>query len=384
MIGFEFRTSDQIHFGRGSISKLDTILPTDVTRVLVVSGRHNADNNPAIAALSARNIDIHHLVLSGEPDADTIDTQASIVRQKQIEWVIAIGGGSVLDAGKAIAMLVTNAGKTLDYIEVVGKGKKISKPALPLVAIPTTAGTGSEVTKNAVIIIRDKKAKASLRSPLMIPNAAIIDAELMASLPPSPTAHTGMDALTQVMEAYLSSKSNLLIDSLCENAIRMGFAALPRVYADGGDMDAREEMAYVSLIGGIALANAGLGAVHGFAASLGGMFDVPHGIICACFLPVVFEANYAALLNMDKKHPVLRKYSRIAELLGYGEDGIEQVFTRLYDLRGEFEIPGMRKFGVEKTMAGEIADLTAATSSIRGNPVGLSRKELIEILIKCV
>jgi len=384
MIGFEFATSSQIIFGRGSIAKLETVLPKEVKRILVISGRHNAENNPVMQALVGRDLEIHTIILSGEPESGFIDEQAKIARKSHSEWVIAIGGGSVMDAGKAIAMLAANGGETLDYIEVVGRGQKFTRPALPMVAIPTTAGTGSEVTKNGVIIVREKSAKASLRSPLMIPRVALIDPELMVSLPPYPTAYTGLDALTQVLEAYLTQKANLFVDSLCENAMRMGFSALPKVFANGSDLDAREEMAYVSLVGGIALANAGLGAVHGFAAALGGMFDIPHGVICACFLPVVFETNYLALKKANKKHPTLQKYGKIAELAGYGENGLEALFTRLYELRELFEIPGMRKFEVERSMAGEIADLTANTSSIRGNPVALSRNDLIEILMKCV
>lgn len=384
MIGFEFATSSQIIFGRGTIARLESVLPKEVKRILVISGRHNAENNPVMQALAGRDLEIHTIILSGEPEAGFIDEQAKNARKLQSEWVIAIGGGSVMDAGKAIAMLAANGSETLDYIEVVGRGQKITRPAMPMVAIPTTAGTGSEVTKNGVIIVREKNAKASLRSPLMIPRVALIDPELMVSLPPYPTAYTGMDALTQVMEAYLTQKANLFVDSLCENAMRMGFSALPKVFANGSDLDAREEMAYVSLVGGIALANAGLGAVHGFAASLGGMFDIPHGVICACFLPVVFETNYLALKKANKKHPALQKYGKIAAYAGYGENGLEALFTRLYELREQFEIPGMRKFGVERSMAGEIADLTANTSSIRGNPVALSRNDLIEILMKCI
>jgi alcohol dehydrogenase class IV len=218
----------------------------------------------------------------------------------------------------------------------------------------------------------------------MIPDAAIIDSDLMLSVPPDVTAYTGMDALTQVLESFLSSRSNILIDTLCEKALPLALEALPIVFADGQNAEAREKMAYVSLIGGIALANAGLGAVHGFAAAIGGMFDAPHGLICACFLPVVFEANYLAILKKKPKDPILAKFRWFASLCGNKSGEVIDAIETLYDLRFRLNIPGMRKFGMDRSMVGEIAQAAAKTSSMKGNPVELSREQLMEIYLKCV
>jgi len=381
---FDFATSKQIHFGRGSLSRLADYLGDPQGPVLLVTGQHNASDNAVLALLRERGISFLQAIISGEPDSTLIDEEAGRARSAGVRQVISFGGGSVMDGGKAIAMLITNGGTCLDYAEIVGKGTKITKSSLPHIAIPTTAGTGSEVTRNAVIIFREKKVKASIRSPLMIPDVAIVDPETMRSVPPDVTAATGMDALTQVIESFLSSRSTILVDSLCEKAIPLAFESLAMAYEDGDNLNTREKMAYVSLIGGIALANAGLGAVHGFAAAIGGMYDVPHGVVCACFLPVVFEANYTNLQKKKPGHPAIAKYSKIAQYMGSPKGDIGKAVEGLYDLRFRLTIPGMRKYGMNRSMAGEIAEVTARASSMKGNPVELSFEQLTEIFIKCV
>lgn len=384
MQSFDFATSGHIHFGRGSLSRLVDYLGVDTSPVLLLTGKHNAVDNPILPIIHARTIDLHQAVISGEPDSDIIDQEAKKAREAGVKAVISFGGGSVLDSGKAIAMLISNGGNCLDYAEIVGKGKKITQPSVPHFALPTTAGTGSEVTKNAVIIFKDKKVKASIRSPLMIPQVAIVDPEWMRTVPPEVTASTGMDALTQVLESYLSSKSTILVDSLCEKAIPMAFESLVKVYENGTDLDAREDMAYVSLIGGVSLANAGLGAVHGFAAAIGGIYPIPHGSICACFLPVVFEANFQALMKKNPNHPAIAKCKQIARYSGIKNGDVSKLIDKLYNLRFDLNIPGMKKFGINRSMAGEIAESTAKTSSMKGNPIDLSFDQLVEIFIKCV
>ena len=381
---FDFATSRQIHFGRGSVSRLADYLDNTNGPVLLVTGRHNASDNPVLTLLRERGVSFLQAVIPGEPDSTLVDQEVDKARTAGVKQVISFGGGSVMDGGKAIAMLVTNGGTCLDYAEIVGKGTKITKSSLPHVAIPTTAGTGSEVTRNAVIIFREKKVKASIRSPLMIPDVAIIDSETMRTVPPDITAATGMDALTQVIESFLSSRSTILVDSLCEKAIPLAFESLAAAYEDGENQNARDKMAYVSLIGGIALANAGLGAVHGFAAAIGGLYDVPHGVVCACFLPVVFETNYSILQKKKPGHPAIAKYHRIAQYLGSSNGDISKAIEALYDLRFRLNIPGMRKYGMDRSMAGDIAELTSRTSSMKGNPTELTFAQLTEIFIKCV
>jgi alcohol dehydrogenase class IV len=229
--------------------------------------------------------------------------------------VIGLGGGSVLDAAKAIAALMTNGGHPLDYLEVVGRGQALRVPAAAMIAIPTTAGTGTEVTRNAVLGSPEHHVKVSLRSPLMLPRLALVDPELTYDLPPALTASTGLDALTQLLEPFVSHQGNPMTDALCREGLRRAAQALPRVFANGQDRAAREDMALASLFGGLALANAKLGAVHGLAAPIGGMFPAPHGAVCAALLPHVMAINVRALRDRQPDAEALRRYDQAAQLL---------------------------------------------------------------------
>ena len=208
-----------------------------------------------------------------------------LARREQCDLVIAFGGGSAIDAGKAIAALLANGGELTDYLEVIGKGQPLRHPSVPFIAVPTTAGTGSEVTRNAVLASAEHQVKVSMRSPLMLPRLAVVDPELTLELPPAVTASTGLDALTQLIEPYVSIRANPLTDGFCLEGLRRVSRSLRRAYHAGRDITAREDMSLASLLGGLALANAGLGVVHGFAAPVGGMFHAPHGAICAALLP---------------------------------------------------------------------------------------------------
>ena len=231
---------------------------------------------------------VHHVRVDGEP---TIEDARRAAAHADVEIVVAIGGGSALDLGKAAAALIANGGDPLRYLEVIGEGRPLERPSLPCVAIPTTAGTGSEVTRNAVLGSPTHGVKASLRSPHMLPAVALVDPELTYDLPPALTASTGLDALTQLIEPFVSARANAFVDAICRDAIPRVIAALPKAFA--GDRAARADMAYASLCGGLALANAGLGAVHGFAGPIGGRFPAPHGAICAVLLPHVVAINAA-------------------------------------------------------------------------------------------
>ena len=382
---FEFATSTQIIFGRGSIQKFSTLIPELGSACLVITGRHSNERNPVIEILDRSNVNYHIFTVSGEPTDTVIHQGVAQAVQQKADFILAMGGGSVLDAGKAIGMLVANGGEVLDYIEVVGRGKKISKPSLPVIAIPTTAGTGSEVTKNAVITLTGVKIKASLRSALMLPRLAVVDPELLLSLPPQFTATTGMDALTQVIEPYLSNKANLLTDSLCLPAIRMGFESLSDCYHHPEDIDAREKMAYVSLMGGIALANAGLGAVHGYAAAIGGMFPIAHGAICAGLLPAVFEGNYRTLSGREPGNPALNKYQVLTETIPANKSGtVEGLFDCLYKLQQDIHIPKLTELGFDPARIPEVVEKASVASSMKANPIRLNNHELVDILNKCI
>jgi len=296
--------------------------------------------------------------------------------------VAAIGGGSVIDTGKAAAMLLGNGGDPLDYLEVIGGGQAISRPSAPYVAVPTTAGTGAEVTANAVLASPEHQVKASLRGAAMLPRAALVDPLLTGSCPPQVTAASGMDALTQCLEPFVSPQASPLSDAMAREGIRRAAAGLRRAYADGSDLAARADMAVASVAGGMALANAKLGAVHGLAGVLGGTVAVPHGVACAALLAPVIEANVAALRAAGPPdHPALARYAEAAALLtGHPaatiEDGVAWVRRTLALLA----IPGLSTFGLVPEQTGGIAAQALRSSSMRGNPVALTEASLRVIL----
>jgi len=298
------------------------------------------------------------------------------------DMVIAIGGGSVLDGGKAIAALAVNAGDPLQYLEVIGQGRPLERHPLPIIAIPTTAGTGSEVTRNAVLASPDHGVKVSLRHEWMLPRIALVDPELTYGLPPEITASTGLDALTQLIEPYVSSRANPMTDALCLEGLQRVARSLHRAWEDGQDRQAREDMALASLLGGMALANAGLGAVHGLAAPLGGLKPVPHGVACAALLPHVMEVNLFAL---PSEHPVRGKYTAVARLLtGNPEasamDGIHWVRSMVETL----QVPRLGDYGLGAEDLESIAGRALSASSMKANPVPLRMETLVEVLTRAL
>src|SRR5579863_1626122 len=321
MSPFEFATAGRIVFGAGTFAQLNGIVAGFGKRPLIVTGRR------PIEGLAGA-----HFAVAGEPTIILIREGVSAFRDAACDCVVSIGGGSAIDAGKAIAAAAANSGDLLDYLEVIGRGQPLQSPPTPFIAVPTTAGTGSEVTRNAVLGSPQHGVKVSLRSPLMLPRVAIVDPELTRGLPPPITASTGLDALTQLIEPYVSWRANALIDSLCLDGIRHASASLLRAFRDGSDMEARNGMAYASLLGGLALANAGLGVVHGFAAPIGGMFDAPHGAVCAALLPAGMSANIRALRERGPQSSALERYGEIARILtkdpgAIPEDGAEWIGT---------------------------------------------------------
>ena len=235
-----------------------------------------------------------------------------LAKAERCELVIGFGGGSALDAAKAIAAMLANGGELLDYLEIIGRGKPLTKPSAPFIAIPTTAGTGAEVTRNAVLASPEHKVKVSLRSPLMLAKVAVVDPELTYDLPSALTASTGLDALTQLIEPFVCNRANPMTDGLCVEGLRRAARSLRMAFGKGRDQDAREDMAVASLFGGMALSNAGLGAVHGFAGPIGGSFSAPHGAICAALLPHVMAMNLRALRQRDPHGAALFRYEEAA------------------------------------------------------------------------
>lgn len=373
---FEFATAARIIFGEGTAATLPDLVRGFGARPLVVTGASPERIAPLISSLSAQNF-----AVPSEPTVDLVREGARLVHSAKCDVIVSIGGGSAIDAGKAIAIIATNGGEPLEFLEVVGKGRTLSVPPLPYIAVPTTAGTGSEVTRNAVLASTGHGVKASLRSPLMLARVALVDPELTYGLPPTITAYTGLDALTQLIEPYVSARANPLVDAICAEGLRRIARSLRRAYHDGADRDARRDMSLASLFGGLALANAGLGVVHGFAAPLGGGFHAPHGALCAALLPHGMAANVSALRARSPQHPALARYITIARLLtGRNEATADDGVAWVRALCAELNIPALRNWGITEPDLPGIAEMATHASSMKANPLQLTSEELLAVL----
>ena len=348
-------------------------------RCLLVTGSRPGRCDWLLEDLRSVMDDVRCVALKGEPETAFISAQAEAARQAGSDVVVAIGGGSVIDAGKALAALAANGGDVFTYLEVVGQGRPLEHEPLPMVAVPTTAGTGAEVTANAVLLSPAHGVKASLRAPGLIPSLAVVDPELAVSLPPRQTCASGMDALTQLMECFVSHAASPLTDPLCRDGMTRAGRSLSRAVTHGADLEARSDMALASLFSGMALANARLGAVHGFAAPLGGMLGAAHGEICAALLPHVMEANVRVLRRVAPDHPALVRYGEVGRLLTgrpEAEAGLEFVRALCFDLG----VRGLAELGLTEDLMDEVSEKAARASSMHGNPVVLDHDELVGIL----
>jgi len=399
-MSFEFATAGRIVFGCGTLAQAAPAAAAFGRRALVVTGRNPERAAPLLDALLKEGVAFETFAVSGEPTIENARQAAAF----SADVVIGFGGGSVIDLAKAAAALMTNPGDPLDYLEVIGKGMPLTERPAPCIAIPTTAGTGAEVTKNAVLASPEHKVKVSMRHPLMIPDLAIVDPECTLSMPPAVTASTGLDALTQLLEAFISKKANPMTAGFCREGLPRAVRSLRRVFENGDDLAAREEMAMASLFGGLALANAGLGAVHGFAGPLGGMFSAPHGMVCAALLPHVMKANLNALVGRasciqgrvssgtpnthklsEYREPcptlffqALEKLEEFARMTGNStaEEGIDWLAGLCRDL----QVPPLSALGITESDFPEIVEKSKNSSSMKGNPVELSDAELMQIL----
>ena len=382
---FEFATATHIVFGEGKLAEVAPAAAATGRRALLVTGRSVDRAAPLARALEAAALLAAPFPVSGEPTIELIRSGAEYARTERCDLVIAMGGGSAIDAGKALAALLTNPGEPLDYLEVVGRGQPLERPSAPFIAIPTTAGTGSEVTRNAVLAAPERRVKASLRSAHMLPRLAVVDPQLAFDLPRAVTASTGLDALTQLIEPYVSSRSNPMTDLFCIEGMRYAAEALPLAYDNGCDRAARSAMSWAALLGGLALANAGLGAVHGFAAPVGGMFAAPHGAICAAVLPHAMEINVEALRRRAPASPSLKRYDEVARLLtgspqaGAG-DGVQWVAA----LCRRLQIPPLATYGLTEADIPELVTRAAQASSMKANPIALTPDELREIVARAI
>ena len=385
-MSFEFATAARLLFGSGKLAEVPAALRAQgVRRTLVATNLPGPGVDRLRSLLAAAAIESVVLVVDHEPTVDSVSAGRAQIGRESCDAVVGLGGGSAMDTAKAAAALATNQGDLLDYLEVVGRGRPLQARPLPFVAIPTTAGSGAEVTRNAVIGVPAAKVKVSLRSPCLLPILAVLDPDLLDGLPRPVVACSGLDALSHLLEALVSSRANPLTDALAVEGLRRSARALRRAYTSGMQADTREDLMLASLCGGLCLANGGLGAVHGFAAPLGGMLHAPHGAICAALLAPVMEANLLALAEREPEHPARARYLEIAEIVtGRHGAGTEDGVASVRDLCQALEVRGLGHHGLS---AGDIPALVAkakAASSMRGNPVQLSDQELGDVATRAL
>jgi alcohol dehydrogenase class IV len=377
----DFSTSNRIIFGIGEFRKISELIKDWGSRVFVVRGNNPTYGKSFFEIVEGLGLDITYFSVSKEPDINMLGSAVQLARENRCEFVIGFGGGSVIDTGKAISALLNNDGDLMDYLEVVGKGLPLKDPARPYIAVPSTAGTGSEVTRNAVIEVPDKNVKVSMRNAYMLPKIALVDPELTLELPPQITATTGMDAFVQVIEPYVCNSPNPMVDMFCRDAIPRASANLLNAFRDGSNLVARENMAWVSLMGGLSLANAKLGAVHGFAGPIGGMFHAPHGAICASLLPAVMRINVENLKKINEDSPSLKRFREIAVwVTGDINADIDEGVQFIENLCKDLKIPRLHEMGISENDFSTIVEKSKNSSSMKGNPIQLPDEELTRIL----
>ena len=380
---FEFATATRIIFGPGTLK--DIALPSAEMghNGFVITGQNPERVAPLVKQLEKQGLEFSLFSIPAEPTTDLALAAVEKARRDGCDFVIGIGGGSVLDTGKVVAALLTNSGELMQYLEVIGGSQPLKRQSAPYIAIPTTSGTGSEVTRNAVLASPLDRIKVSMRSPFMLPRLALVDPELTHSMPPSITATTGLDAFTQLLEAFVSHQANPLTDCICRQGLERAARALRKAYQNGKDALAREDMCLASLFGGLALANAKLGAVHGFAGALGGMYNAPHGALCAALLPHVMEANISALHSRASDAPALERYDEVARIVTGGPGALaEQGIIWVQKLCLQLHIPTLAAYGLEKADFPAVVTKSQNASSMKGNPIALTKEELLEILDK--
>jgi len=378
---FEFATATKIIFGPGTLKDIAVPAAEMGHRGFVITGRNSERVMPLEKQLKKQDILLSRFSIPEEPTTDLALAAVEKARRDGCDFVIGIGGGSVLDTGKVVAALLTNSGELMEYLEVIGGSQPLNRRSAPYIAIPTTSGTGTEVTRNAVLDSPLHRIKVSMRSPFLLPRLALIDPELTYSIPPAITAATGLDAFTQLLEVFVSRQANPLTDCICRQGLERAARALRRAYQNGKDVSAREDMCLASFYGGLALANAKLGAVHGFAGALGGMYNAPHGALCAALLPHVMEANISVLHSRASDSPALERYNEVARIVT-GKPGAvaDQGVIWVQELCRQLQIPTLAAYGIEKADFATVVAKSQNASSMKGNPITLTNQELLDIL----
>ena len=373
--------------GPGTVNRVGELTASFGRRVLLVTGagalKRGGHLSRIGSVLADAGLQVQHCTISGEPSPEIVDAAVDAFRDQNPDLVLAVGGGSVLDAGKAVAAMLKESGSVVDFLEDVGT-RKPSGQTLPVIAVPTTSGTGSEATKNAVLSqVGDGGFKKSLRHENYVPELAILDPDLCVSAPPPITAACGMDALTQLIESYVSTQASPLTDALAMEGLRHLIPALPQAYGEGRrDTGCRGAVAYGAFLSGVTLANAGLGVVHGVAGPMGGLVDVPHGVACANLLPFAVAATVENLVAADTQESrrSLEKFARIAELFGAvpssAVDRCQQLVEALYRWLEDFAIPRLGRYGLRSVHV----DLLASQASSKYNPLPLSADQITRMV----
>lgn len=370
---FELAAPARVVFGAGCSAQVaSAVSALGSSRALVVSGK-----SVERSASLRKRLPVPSVVyaIPGEPTLAMVDDGRALAARERCDVVIALGGGSAIDAGKAIAALAGRPDPLLDHMEVIGKAQPLPSPGLPCIAIPTTAGTGAEVTKNSVLASPEAKVKASLRSPYLLPTLALVDPDLLDGTPAPVTAVTGLDALSHLLESFVSLRANPFTLALAREGMGRIARSLQPAFEHGLDAERREDLALASLLGGLCLANAGLGAVHGFAAPLGGMWKAPHGAVCAALLPAVMHSNVAALAARAPDHPAAQRYRELDGILAGGGAACAWVAA----LTGALQIPRLSALGVTASDIPALVEKAKIASSMRGNPIVLTDEELTAI-----
>ncbi len=381
---FKFGQIPEILYGIGTRNRIASIASKYGENVLLITGKTTLSVNSAAIeiydSLQNEGFSIDHIIIGREPQPEDINLTVLNLKEAGIEVVIGIGGGSVIDAAKAISAMITVGGDISDYLEGVGT-KEHPGTKIPFIAIPTTAGTGSEATKNAVITKPGEKGfKRSLRHDKFVPDYAVVDPELMLSCPPNITAASGMDAFTQLVESYLSNQSSPLTDALALDGIERIIRSLETAVKDGSNLDARSDIAYAALLSGITLANAGLGVIHGFAQPLGSLFSVPHGIVCGTLMGAANRATLQKLLMTYTNVPAINKYAKLGDMV-VGQSGSNETMARSFiwyidELTERLKLPRLSEFGIYE----QNLDTIVLQTSLKNNPADLTKEELKSIL----
>lgn len=375
---FSFFSPQAIHFGRGQSQQASALAKKYGNTVLLVHGTSATRAEWLVRSCNSTGLTTKTISCQNEPTLPDIELALSQLKGFHPDVVIALGGGSVIDFAKALAALIPCTGKPLDYLEVVGDGRPLEFPPIPMIALPTTAGTGAEVTKNAVVSVPELAVKVSLRDPRMVPNIAIVDASLMQGAPKRVTLAAGLDAITQVIEPYLSVGANPMTDALCRTAIPTGLKVL-RDLVEKDSSQAWDSMAWVSTCGGLALANAGLGAVHGFAGVIGGKTNAPHGEICGALLPAVLESH---LRKAKERSDIYERLQWIQHQIDtqFGKGAKDAGISELSRWSKKMGLRRLKDMGLSREDYPEVAAAASKASSMKGNPFPLSQQELLQIL----